>query len=140
MWNPLIQQKSLEYIKHKHLVQVFVQHIQKQARGNLFKRGRPDINALKRLFAKTDKDRSHSITVTELEELVKQLESGKVEVDSNFALSTLSRIFDKNRDERVDEEEFIEGCEKLLEEAKDDTTSKKLLDEAKKHLLFALFH
>ncbi|XP_059309436.1 sodium/calcium exchanger NCL1-like isoform X3 [Lycium ferocissimum] len=129
MWNPLIQQKSLEYIKHEQLVQVFVQHIQRQARGNLFKGGCPDINALKRLFAKTDKDRSHSITVTELEELVKQLESGKVKVDGNFALSTLSRIFDKNKDERINEEEFIEGCKKLLQEAKDDSTSKKLLDE-----------
>ncbi|XP_060186756.1 sodium/calcium exchanger NCL-like isoform X2 [Lycium barbarum] len=129
MWNPLIQQKSLEYIKHEQLVQVFVQHIQRQARGNLFKGGCPDINALKRLFAKTDKDRSHSITVTELEELVKQLESEKVKVDGNFALSTLSRIFDKNKDERINEEEFIEGCKKLLQEAKDDSTSKKLLDE-----------
>ncbi|KAJ8562550.1 hypothetical protein K7X08_031002 [Anisodus acutangulus] len=132
MWNPLIQQKSLEYIKHEHLVQVFVQHIQRQARGNLFKGGRPDINALKRLFAKTDKDRSHSVTVTELEELVKQLESRKVKVDSNFALSTLSRIFDKNRDERITEEEFIEGSKKLIQEAKDDSTSKKLLDEVVK--------
>ncbi|MCD7452673.1 hypothetical protein HAX54_017733 [Datura stramonium] len=132
MWNPLIQQKSLEYIKHEKLVQVFVQHIQRQARGNLFKGGRPDINALKRLFSKTDKDRSHSITVTELEELVKQLESGKVKVDSNFALSTLSRIFDKNRDGRINEEEFVEGSKKLIQEAKDDSTSKKFLDEVVK--------
>ncbi|KAH0682440.1 hypothetical protein KY285_022160 [Solanum tuberosum] len=132
MWNPLIQQKSLEYIKHQNLVQVFVQHIQRQARGNLFKGGHPDINALKRLFAKTDRDRSHSITVTELEELVKQLESGKVKVDSDFALSTLSRIFDQNRDGRINEEEFIEGSKKLIQEAKDDSTSKKFLDEVVK--------
>lgn len=38
-----------------------------------------------------------TITITELEELVKQLESGKFKVDSDFALSTLSRIFDQNR-------------------------------------------
>ncbi|XP_055800502.1 sodium/calcium exchanger NCL-like [Solanum dulcamara] len=132
MWNPLIQQKSLEYIKHQNLVQVFVQHIQRQARGKLFKGGRPDISALKRLFAKTDKDRSHSITVTELEELVKQLESGKVEVDSDFALLTLSRILDKNRDGRINEEEFIEGSKNLIQEAKDDSTSKKFLDEVVK--------
>ncbi|KAH0678893.1 hypothetical protein KY284_019978 [Solanum tuberosum] len=132
MWNPLIQQKSLEYIKHQNLVQVFVQHIQRQARGNLFKGGHPDISALKRLFAKTDRDRSHSITVTELEELVKQLESGKVKVDSDFALSTLSRIFDQNRDGRINEEEFIEGSKKLMQEAKDDSTSKKFLDEVVK--------
>ncbi|KAG5610053.1 hypothetical protein H5410_021334 [Solanum commersonii] len=138
MWNPLIQQKSLEYIKHQNLVQVFVQHIQRQARGNLFKGGHPDINALKRLFAKTDRDRSHSITVTELEELVKQLESGKVKVDSGFALSTLSRIFDQNRDGRINEEEFIEGSKKLIQEAKDDSTSKKFLDEAN-FLLLLLF-
>ncbi|KAK4721200.1 hypothetical protein R3W88_011433 [Solanum pinnatisectum] len=86
MWNPLIQQKSLEYIKHQNLVQVFVQHIQRQARGNLFKGGHPDINALK-------------------------------------------------RDGRINEEEFIEGSKKLIQEAKDDSTSKKFLDEANFHLL-----
>ncbi|KAF3656636.1 putative paraspeckle component 1-like [Capsicum annuum] len=131
MWNPLIQQKSLQYIKHQNLVQEFVQHIQRQARGKLFKGGHPDINAIKRLFAKTDKDRSHSITVTELQELVKQLESGKVKVDSDFALSTLSRILDKNRDGRISEEEFIEGSKKLIQEAKNNSNSKKFLDEAK---------
>ncbi|XP_016571827.1 sodium/calcium exchanger NCL2 isoform X2 [Capsicum annuum] len=132
MWNPLIQQKSLQYIKHQNLVQEFVQHIQRQARGKLFKGGHPDINAIKRLFAKTDKDRSHSITVTELQELVKQLESGKVKVDSDFALSTLSRILDKNRDGRISEEEFIEGSKKLIQEAKNNSNSKKFLDEVVK--------
>ncbi|XP_049391640.1 sodium/calcium exchanger NCL1-like [Solanum stenotomum] len=85
-----------------------------------------------KLFTKTDRDRSHSITITELEELVKQLESGKVNVDSDFALSTLSRIFDQNRDGRINEEEFIEGSKKLIQEAKDDSTSKKFLDEVVK--------
>ncbi|XP_019238863.1 PREDICTED: uncharacterized protein LOC109218920 [Nicotiana attenuata] len=97
--------------------EVFVEHIQRQARGNLFKGERPGINVLKGLFTKTNKDRSNSITLTELEELVNQLESGKVKVDSNFALSTLSSIFDKNGDERINEEEFIEGCKKLIQES-----------------------
>ncbi|XP_070027787.1 sodium/calcium exchanger NCL1-like [Nicotiana sylvestris] len=133
MWNPLIQEKCLEYIRYENLVKVFVEHIQRQARGNLFKDGRPDINVLKGLFTKADKDRSNSITLTELEELVNQLESGKVKVDSNFALSTLSRIFDKNGDERINEEEFIEGCKKLIRESKGDSTSiKKYFDEVVK--------
>lgn len=51
-------------------------------------------------------------------------------MDSDFALSTLSRIFDQNRDGRINEEEFIEGSKKLIQEAKDDSTSKKFLDEA----------
>ncbi|KAM3338323.1 sodium/calcium exchanger NCL isoform X1 [Capsicum galapagoense] len=106
MWNPLIQQKSLQYIKHQNLVQEFVQHIQRQARGKLFKGGHPDINAIKR--------------------------TGKVKVDSDFALSTLSRILDKNRDGRISEEEFIEGSKKLIQEAKNNSNSKKFLDEVVK--------
>lgn len=60
-------------------------------------------------------------------------------MDSDFALLTLSRILDKNRDGRINEEEFIEGSKNLIQEAKDDSTSKKFLDEANIHLLLLSF-
>lgn len=60
-------------------------------------------------------------------------------MDSNFALSTLSRIFDKNRDGRINEEEFIEGSKHMIQEAEDDSTSKKFLDEAKVPFLLLSF-
>ncbi|XP_075102869.1 sodium/calcium exchanger NCL-like [Nicotiana tabacum] len=123
MWNPLIQE-------------VFRIHKTRKP-GEIICGAYP--KAVTVLFTKTDKDRSNSITLTELEELVNQLESGKVKVDSNFALSTLSRIFDKNGDERINEEEFIEGCKKLIQESNGDSTSiRKHFDEAKNSIYFAI--
>nr|XP_016444212.1 PREDICTED: uncharacterized protein LOC107769505 [Nicotiana tabacum] len=132
-------ESSSSTLKLKDLKSMLISFSYFEVRGNLFKGGRPDTNVLKGLFTKTDKDRSNSITLTELEELVNQLESGKVKVDSNFALSTLSRIFDKNGDERINEEEFIEGCKKLIQESNGDSTSiRKHFDEAKNSIYFAI--
>lgn len=92
------------------------------------------------MFSETDKDASKSLTLTELENLVHNMQSGVVEVDKSYALSKILASFDQNKDEEIDETEFIQGCMKWIEEAKqladkNDTTTTKHLREAIKHFL-----
>nr|GMD93130.1 sodium/calcium exchanger NCL1-like [Ipomoea batatas] len=71
-----------------------------------------------KLFSETDKDASKSLTLTELENLVHSMQCGAAEVDRSYALSKILASFDENKDEEIDEAEFIQGCVKWIEEAK----------------------
>nr|GMD83251.1 sodium/calcium exchanger NCL1-like [Ipomoea batatas] len=117
--NPWIQERSLEYSKYENLLAGFLNHVQRHAGGKLINdEGQPDVHLIKRLFSETDKDASKSLTLTELENLVHSMQCGVVEVDRSYALSKILASFDENKDEEIDEAEFIQGCVKWIEEAK----------------------
>ncbi|XP_059283618.1 sodium/calcium exchanger NCL2-like [Lycium ferocissimum] len=133
--DPWIQERSLEYSKYENLLAAFLQHVQRHARGMLIdEQGEPDIHVIKRLFAETDRDANKSITLVELENLVIDMQSGKVKVDKDYAIYKILKYFDLNNDNRIDEYEFVEGCKRWIEEAKmlaksDDSTTRRILHE-----------
>ncbi|XP_060190257.1 sodium/calcium exchanger NCL2-like [Lycium barbarum] len=133
--DPWIQERSLEYSKYENLLAAFLQHVQRHARGMLInEQGEPDIHVIKRLFAETDRDANKSITLVELENLVTDMQSGKVKVDKDYAIYKILKYFDLNNDNRIDEYEFVEGCKRWIEEAKilaksDDSTARRILHE-----------
>ncbi|XP_019175856.1 PREDICTED: uncharacterized protein LOC109171183 [Ipomoea nil] len=133
--NPWIQERSLEYSKYENLLAGFLNHVQRHAGGKLInEEGQPDIHLIKRLFSETDKDASKSLTLTELENLVHNMQCGVVEVDRSYALSKILASFDQNKDEEIDEAEFIQGCVNWIEEAKqlavkNDTTTARHLSQ-----------
>ncbi|KAM3306707.1 hypothetical protein P3S67_013577 [Capsicum chacoense] len=135
LWDPWIQKRSLEYSKYENLLDAFLQHVQRHAKGKLVdEQGRPDIQVIERLFFETDKDSNKSITLVELENLVTDMQSGKVKVDKNYAISKILAAFDRNNDQKIDLEEFVEGYKKWIEEAKmlaksDDSTTRRILNK-----------
>nr|GME11999.1 sodium/calcium exchanger NCL1-like [Ipomoea batatas] len=136
--NPWIQERSLEYSKYENLLAGFLNHVQRHAGGKLInEEGQPDVHLIKRLFSETDKDASKSLTLTELENLVHSMQCGVVEVDRSYALSKILASFDENKDEEIDEAEFIQGCVKWIEEAKllANTTTTRHLRQAINHFL-----
>ncbi|MCD9645059.1 hypothetical protein HAX54_033712 [Datura stramonium] len=130
--NPWMQERSLEYSKYENLLAGFLHHVQRHARGKLIdEEGQPDINVIKRLFHETDRDANKCLTLAELENLILDMQSGKVQVDKDYAISKILDSFDQNRDKKI-EVEFVEGCKRWVEEAKqlaqsDDANSKKIL-------------
>lgn len=74
------------------------------------------------------------------------MQSGKVvEVDKDYAISKILNSFDKNNDKVIQEEEFVEGCKKWIEEAaqlaqSDDSSTKKILRKASELLLIVKFN
>ncbi|KAM3394077.1 hypothetical protein P3S68_003078 [Capsicum galapagoense] len=135
LWDPWIQKRSLEYSKYENLLAAFLQHVQRHAKGKLVdEQGRPDIQVIERLFFETDKDANKSITLVELENLVIDMQSGKVKVDKNYAISKILAGFDRNNDQKIDLEEFVEGYKIWIEEAKmlaksDDSTTRRILNK-----------
>lgn len=72
-----------------------------------------------RLFAETDKDKDKCLTKTELEKLVLDvITTGKMTVDKRIAVSDVLKTFDFNGDGNINEQEFVEGCKKWIDEAK----------------------
>ncbi|KAM3251421.1 sodium/calcium exchanger NCL1 [Capsicum annuum] len=131
--NPWMQKRSLEYSKYENLLAGFLHHVQRHARGKLInEEGQPDIDVIKRLFHETDSDANKCLTLAELENLILEMQSGKVQVDKDYAISKILNSFDKNNDKKIEEEEFVEGCKRWIEEAtqlaqSDDSNSKKIL-------------
>lgn len=75
-----------------------------------------------------------------MENLTLDIQSGKVKVDKDYAITKILNSFDQNNDKIIDEDEFVEGCKRWIEEAKqlaqsDDSNSKKILRKASKFLL-----
>ncbi|KAL8468162.1 hypothetical protein ACS0TY_031415 [Phlomoides rotata] len=135
---PWIQERSLEYSKYENLLVGFLQHVQRHAKEKLVDEdGQPNIPVIKGLFNQTDKDADRCITFHELEKLILEMlqsGSGKVQVEKGYAISEMLNKFDLNRDGRIEEHEFIEGCSKWIDEAtqlakQDDSTAKKILRE-----------
>ncbi|CAN4116606.1 unnamed protein product [Withania somnifera] len=135
LWDPWIQERSLEYSKYENLLAAFLDHVQRHAKGMLIdEQGQPDIQVIKRLFSEMDKDANKSITLVELDNLVIDMQSGKIKVDKDYAISKIMTVFDLNNDKKIDLHEFIEGCKRWIEEfnmlAKcDDSTTRRNLPE-----------
>ncbi|CAN4084141.1 unnamed protein product [Withania somnifera] len=131
--NPWMQERSLEYSKYENLLAGFLTHVQRHARGKLInEEGQPDIDVIKRLFHETDRDANKCLTVAELENLILEMQAGKVQMDKDYAISKILNSFDRNKDKIIEEEEFEEGCKRWIEEAtelaqSDDSNSKKIL-------------
>ncbi|KAF3635649.1 putative ras-related protein RABA1f-like [Capsicum annuum] len=108
LWDPWIQKRSLEYSKYENLLAAFLQHVQRHAKGKLVdEQGRPDIKVIERLFSETDKDANKSITLVELENLVIDMQSGKVKVVQQYTK--------KQRDEIAEIEQLMAKILKHVE-------------------------
>ncbi|KAL0398514.1 UNVERIFIED_CONTAM: Sodium/calcium exchanger NCL1 [Sesamum radiatum] len=79
VFDPWIQERSLEYSKYENLLAGFLQHVQRHAKEKLVdENGQPNIPVIKGLFHQTDKDEDKCITFLELENLIHEIQSGKV--------------------------------------------------------------
>ncbi|KAG9158600.1 hypothetical protein Leryth_022349, partial [Lithospermum erythrorhizon] len=87
LWDPWMQERSLEYSKYENLLSGFLKYVQKQTKGKLVdENGKPNIPAIGRLFSENDKDADKSLTRQEIEKLIDKIQSGQVEVDRDYSV------------------------------------------------------
>ncbi|KAL3820378.1 hypothetical protein ACJIZ3_006283 [Penstemon smallii] len=122
--NPWIQQRSLDYSKYEMLRTGFLKHVQRH--GQLVtENGKLNTPVIEKLFADTDKDANKSITKAEMEKLVFDvIETGKVKVDTRFAISEVMKTFDFDDDRTITEDEFMKGCKKWIDETNKSSQNK----------------
>ncbi|MCI11570.1 calcium-binding EF-hand protein, partial [Trifolium medium] len=73
----------------------------------------PDIDAIKRLFDEVDVDKNSHISRSELEQIVKKIQFGKV-IDADEANTKLYKYLDVDKDNEITEQEFVDGFIKLI--------------------------
>ncbi|XP_059669955.1 sodium/calcium exchanger NCL1-like isoform X1 [Cornus florida] len=120
VYDPWIQERSLEYMKYEHLLLGFMQHVQRHAKGKLVtEEGEPNIPEIRRLFNQIDRDADRYVKPSDMADLMLQIQTGNVQLDNEFSILDAFRAFDLNKDEMISEEEFIKGCEDGINRAKE---------------------
>ncbi|KAK2966054.1 hypothetical protein RJ640_029986 [Escallonia rubra] len=136
IWDPWIQERSLEYSKFENLLAGFLHHVQEQAKGKLINdKGEPDIHVIRSAFARFDKDSDKVIRVTELEALIRDMQPGQLPVDKTYALKQLQNAFDVDSNGKITDDEFAKGIIGYLSKAEDlakdgDSRTKEILRQA----------
>ncbi|KAL6597727.1 hypothetical protein ACP70R_046532 [Stipagrostis hirtigluma subsp. patula] len=116
---PWIQKRKLAYAKRKHVLSGILRHAQMQGLGRLLNEdGTPNESVIRKLFHKIDLDQSHNLTQAELHALIVGINFDEVDFDKEDAVDKVMDDFDTSRDVVVDEQEFVEGMKKWLNEAK----------------------
>ncbi|KAH7837328.1 hypothetical protein Vadar_012607 [Vaccinium darrowii] len=119
IFDPWIQERSLEYAKYENLLAGFLNHVQRHTQGKLItNEGAPNIPVIRSVFAKVDQDGDQTVSISEVESLIQDIKSGKVDVEEEYAIAEVLKTFDVNKDGTITEDEFIEGCKKWIHEAK----------------------
>ncbi|KAL6626951.1 hypothetical protein ACP70R_030677 [Stipagrostis hirtigluma subsp. patula] len=119
VFQPWIQRRKLAYAKHKHVISGILRHAQKQALGRLLNEdGTPNESVIRKLFHKIDLDQSHTLSRAELHALIVGINFDEVDFDREDAVDKVMEDFDTSRNAVVDEQEFVAGMKKWLNEAK----------------------
>ncbi|CAI9760167.1 unnamed protein product [Fraxinus pennsylvanica] len=119
----------------EHLMARILKHAQSQALEGkylLSDDGSPDINRIKDLFNKFDTDRSNSISKSEMEQVIHTVKFGEMQLDREGVIEKVMKDLDKDGNNIIDEEEFVDGVTKWLNKAIDVTKcedAKKSIDE-----------
>ncbi|KAJ8761374.1 hypothetical protein K2173_001504 [Erythroxylum novogranatense] len=118
--NEWIQERSLEFSRHEFLLAGFWKHMQKCAKKGLVnEHGKLDASAIKRVFHVIDKDKNNCLSKSELETFLKDMNSGNLPIDQDFAFQKLIKLFDRDEDHLVTETEFMHGCELMFGEVRE---------------------
>jgi hypothetical protein len=147
VFQPWIQRRKLAYAKHKHVISGILRHAQMQSLGRLLNDdGTPNEQVIRkcdsfplstaaccvcpvarslahcfrscRLFRKIDMDESRSLSRAELHALIVGINFEEVDFDRTDAVDKVMDDFDTSRNDVVEEEEFVQGMRKWLDEAR----------------------
>ncbi|KAH6788715.1 sodium/calcium exchanger family protein / calcium-binding EF hand family protein [Perilla frutescens var. frutescens] len=119
VFQPWVQKRKLDYIKHRHVMSGILKHLKKHALGRLCtEEGRPNVEVLSKLFKAIDDDADGYLSHTELRALVVGIQFNEMNLNHNDAVDKVMKEFDTTQDSRIDLDEFVAGVAKWLEEAK----------------------
>ncbi|KAL5729966.1 hypothetical protein ACHQM5_002853 [Ranunculus cassubicifolius] len=125
VFQPWIQERKLKYVRLKHVMSGVLGQLKKRSLGKLYKDdGKPNADVIKKLFKAIDLDDSGHLSKQELRALIIGINFEKIDFDHDDAAREIMADFDISRDDYVDENEFVIGISKWLNEAKRSTKHK----------------
>ncbi|GKV16428.1 hypothetical protein SLEP1_g27070 [Rubroshorea leprosula] len=119
VFQPWIQQRRIDYVKHKHVISGILQNLKQRALGSLLSdEGEPDVAVIKKLFHAIDENHDDHLSFSELKALVLGIRFEEINLDRDDAVEKIMKDFDSSNDYRISKDEFIVGISKWLNEAK----------------------
>ncbi|KAK3030268.1 hypothetical protein RJ639_039851 [Escallonia herrerae] len=119
VFQPWVQERRLEYIKHEHLVVDVLTHVQQQTMGRLLTEdGAPNVPAIRRLFQEVDQDGDNYISFSELKELLQEIRFRKSHRDQDETIAEVMKEFDLNCDKKITTDEFVTVLTKWIDDTK----------------------
>ncbi|MCD7448884.1 hypothetical protein HAX54_046978 [Datura stramonium] len=120
IFQPWIQKRRLEYIKHEHFVVDILKHVQEHTIEKLLREdGSPNIPAIRKLFEEADQDGDKFISVPELKQLFMKIRSRKLYRDKDYKTDEVMEEFDLDDDGMINIDEFVVGFKRWIDETKD---------------------
>ncbi|KAL5716404.1 hypothetical protein ACHQM5_018102 [Ranunculus cassubicifolius] len=111
VFHPWIQNKRLEYLKHKFVDEVVLQKL-------LNRDGEPNKEAMSDLFRTLDLDEDKLVTSGELQGLMLGIQFQKVFLYADDFLDVVMEDFDVSCDDSINEDEFVKGFSKWISDRK----------------------
>lgn len=118
IFQPWIQRRKLEYIKHKHVIVGLLRHLKMRSLGRLLKDdGQPDKEVIRKLFTTIDENKDGHLTHGEMTALVVGIQFEEIDLDHDDAVTKIMADFDTSRNQLIDETEFVNGVCRWLQAA-----------------------
>ncbi|KAL5565136.1 hypothetical protein UlMin_028300 [Ulmus minor] len=118
VFQPWIQKRRLDYVKHKHVISGILKHANALERL-LDEEGEPNREVIKKLFRIIDENDNGFLSTQELRAWIIGIRFGEIDFDKNDAVEKLMKDFDTiSNDLQLDQDEFIAGISRWLNEAK----------------------
>ncbi|XWS10063.1 hypothetical protein CRYUN_Cryun39dG0043700 [Craigia yunnanensis] len=119
VFQPWIQRRRLAFAKHKHVISGILRHLKKHALGKLLTDdGEPNTEIIKKLFETIDENCDGGLSPSELKALIIGICFEEIDLDKDDAVRKVMEDFDYSLDSLVQEEEFVKGITKWINEAK----------------------
>ncbi|KAM3696725.1 hypothetical protein ACB098_06G060800 [Castanea mollissima] len=116
---PWIQRRKIDYVKYKHVILKFLEHLRKRSLGRLLREdGEPDLETIKKLFYTIDTNHDGHISDSELRALIIGIQFGKIDLDHDAAVNIIMNDFDTSGNSCIDEAEFVNGISRWLNKAR----------------------
>ncbi|KAJ8765240.1 hypothetical protein K2173_011920 [Erythroxylum novogranatense] len=119
VFQPWIQRRRLAYAKLKHVISGILQHLKQRALGRLLTDdGQPNEEVIRKLFEAIDENNDKKLSSSELKALIIGIRFEEIDFDKDNAVAEVMRDFDTSNDGSIDENEFVSGVIKWLNEAR----------------------
>ncbi|KAI4322990.1 hypothetical protein L6164_022634 [Bauhinia variegata] len=119
VFQPWIQKRRLEFVKHDHVILKIIEHVQKHTLQRILtKNGTPNVRAIRRIFREINQDGDSGITASEVKRLLFENRLNEIDATEEKEIQKILEIFDMNDDKKINKEEFVYGFTKWLEQTK----------------------
>ncbi|KAK7244214.1 hypothetical protein RIF29_39033 [Crotalaria pallida] len=119
MFEPWVQKRRLEYVRHDHLILRIINDVQQNTLQRILtKHGTPNLSGIRRLYREIDQEGSSGISASELKDLLLKNKVTETNIDEDKEVNEVLQIFDRNNDHIITKDEFVSGFAKWLDQTK----------------------